>query len=47
MKLTDRFSNNSVRCNINVIFIAKLQACYMLQLVKALSGKNATHTFSK
>jgi hypothetical protein len=47
MKLTDRLSNKSVCWNISVIFIVKLQACYMLRLAKVLSGKYAAHTFSK
>jgi hypothetical protein len=47
MKLTDRLSDNSVLWNICVIFIAKLQACYTLRLVKVLSGKYATRIFSK
>ena len=47
MKLTSRLRNNPVCRNISVIFIAKLYACYMLRLVKALSGKYARHAFSK
>jgi len=47
MKMTSRRSNNPILWNISVIFIVKLYACFMLWLVKALSGKYARHIFSK